>query len=594
MQSIAAHPFRIDKFPRGPLSTSLGCLAAERMLSLPSLNDLYARIRRRRRGSGRSFVEDALDELEIELTHSTADLQRIPKTGPLVIVANHPFGGIDGLALAALTHRVRSDVKVLANKMLAAVPELADAMLFVDAFGDAEHENLSSMRSALRWLKGGGALCFFPAGEVSHLRLRDRAVADGAWNTAAARLAIASGASVLPVFFEGRNSAMFQIAGLIHPRLRTALLPRELLKQRGRRINVHIGTPISFERLAKFDDPADATNYLRLRSSVLMGRSTSGRRERSIDQDAMEPVAAPTDADAIATEVIRLDSKALLTSSKHLHVYLARAADIPQTLREIGRLRETTFRLVGEGTGRSLDLDRFDQHYRHLFVWDAERRQVIGAYRLGLTDEILATQGADGLYTSTLFRFHPTLLDQLNPAVELGRSFVRVEYQKEFAPLMLLWKGIGHFAAANPRYRLLFGLVSISADYASLTKQILIRFLELNAKLPSLASLIAPRNPPAFGPPRGAEAAIGGRIVSSIDEVDELVAEIENDRRRVPVLLRQYLKLGAKLLGFNVDPDFGDVLDGLMLIDLMNVPRPILARYMGPERAAAFLASRAP
>jgi putative hemolysin len=452
-------------------------------------------------------------------------------------------------------------------------------------------------------VKNGGALCVFPAGEVSHLSLASRSIADGEWNEAPARIAQMTGAAVLPVFFEGRNSTLFQLAGLIHPRLRTALLPRELLKQRDTRVTVHIGNVAAAERLARFDDASSTTAYLRLRCHILAGRETHHDRARDNNREGdrarlrlakrsstAQPVAAPHSTETLAQQVAALPPDQLLLAAKDLQVFLIQPCHAPAILHEIGRLREITFRAVGEGTGRELDLDRFDEHYRHLFVWNAAKQEVVGSYRLGLTDEILQQFGAAGLYTSTLFHFRGTLLDQISPAIELGRSFVRAEYQKEYLPLMLLWKGIGHFVARQPRYRHLIGPVSISSDYASLTKQILMSFLQCNTRLASLATLISPRNPPQFGPPRDAAAAVAGRVVESIEEVDELVAEIEQDRRRVPVLLRQYLKLGAKLLGFNVDPDFGDVLDGLMLVDLLKVDKPILARYMGAENIATFRA----
>jgi putative hemolysin len=570
------YPFRID--------IGIGSRLAEQLLALPALNGIYRRIRQRPTGQS-SFVEQALAELGVELSVSAEDLARIPPRDPLVVVANHPFGAADGLCLAALVRRVRHDVKILANRFLSAVPELHDVMLPVEVLGDAEVDNAAAMRAAVRWVRNGGALCIFPAGEVSHLRLHAATVTDGPWNTSAARIAAMTGAAVLPVFFEGRNSALFQMAGLVHPRLRTALLPRELLKLRGSRINVHVGTAISRDRLGRFTDSLETTDYLRLRSYVLMGREKPMRKSNRVGLSTVSPLVPPGDVQAMAAEVAALQP---LVRSHGLAVYVTPAGNIPKTLLEIGRLREITFRMVGEGTGKSLDLDRFDPHYHHLFVWNGRRNEVVGAYRLGLTDELLPRFGPAGLYTNTLFHFRGSLLEQISPAVELGRSFVRAEYQKEYAPLMLLWKGIGHFVAQNPRYRHLIGPVSISSNYTSLTRQILMSFLHCNTRLASLAKLIVPRNPPASGPPRDVAAAVGGHAVSSIAEVDELVAEIEQDRHRVPVLLRQYLKLGAKLLGFNVDPEFGDVLDGLMLVDLLVVDRVILGRYMGAENLAAF------
>ena len=586
-------PFQLTVPTSGALSGRLGrlgCRAAGRVLGLRRIDHVYDRITR----DEMPFVERAMEALDVAIDVADAELARVPRDGPLIVVANHPFGGIDGLAMAALLGRVRGDVKLLANDLLAAIPELAPAMICVDAFGRRERrrQNQSALAAAARHLRAGGCLAIFPAGEVSHLNLRKGiAVRDGPWSTTPARLAAACDAPVLPLFFQGRNSTIFQLAGLVHPLLRTALLPRELLRRRGGRVVVHIGNLIPPRRLETFAEPHAATDYLRLRTYVLGGRAERPKPPRRLPRH--QPVAAPIASSSLAAEIAHLPPERTLASAKHLDVFLAAGAEIPHVLREIGRLREITFRAVGEGTGKPLDLDAYDAHYWHLFAWNRAKNEVVAAYRLGLTDEILPRFGGDGLYTSTLFRYRDELLRQLTPGIELGRSFVRAEYQKSYLPLMLLWKGIGAFVSRNPRYRMLFGPVSISSDYASLTRQILIAFLECNARLPALARLLAPRNPPSFGPGRASEAALAGTIVRSIEEVDELVAEIERDRRRVPVLLRQYLKLGAKLLAFNVDPDFGDVLDGLMLIDLATVDPHVLGRYMGCENVAVYQAHHA-
>jgi hypothetical protein len=294
---------------------------------------------------------------------------------------------------------------------------------------------------------------------------------------------------------------------------------------------------------------------------------------------------------------MRLPAGQRLSESGDFTVWYGRFAQLPGIVNEIGRLREITFRQVGEGSGRRSDLDRFDELYLHLFVWNRKHRSVVGAYRLGLTDQIFPRLGVDGLYTSTLFRYGDQLLRELGPAIELGRSFVRPEYQRDYLPLMLLWKGIGLFVGQHPHYRRMFGPVSISNDYASLSKQLLVAFLTINNGLPGLARLVKPRNAPRFGsrfsPGRYWETQLAATAADGIEDVNALVAEIESNGRGVPVLLRQYLKLGGKLLGFNVDPHFGNVLDGLMLVDLLEVGPKVLDRYMGRENATAFRAFHA-
>ncbi len=587
-------PFHLDlgAAAAGPWRRAMLAMAQpalERLLGLPDLNELYA-------GDWRcpaeAFPEAALDRLRVRLEVEDTDLARVPATGPLVVVANHPFGGVDGLALHALLRRVRPDVKLLGNYLLHRVPELRGTVIPVDPFGGAEaiRSSVSGLKAARGWLGAGGCLAVFPAGEVSHFQIGRAVITDPAWSPSVARLARRAGAAMLPVHFAGANGALFQLAGLVHPRLRTALLPRELLRRQATSIAVRVGRLVPAARLASLDDGA-ATALLRARTYLLArdrrpapAASAASNRARRFPR----PVAGPLAGHRLAAEVEALPEACWLGAQGEFRVGLATAAQIPTLLDEIGRLREITFRAAGEGTGRTRDLDAFDGYYRHLFVWHRGDQALAGAYRLGLTDEILAERGASGLYTQTLFRYDQRLLDRLSPAIELGRSFVRAEYQRDYAPLLLLWKGIGRFVVAQPRYRRLFGPVTISHDYSSVSKHLLMAFLEANRRLPELARLVVPRNPPPEARRRD-EGVVAGRTAIDFDEADALVADIEADGRGLPVLLRQYVKLNARLLGWNVDRRFGRALDGLMLVDLVDVPRPLLARYLGKDGAAAFL-----
>ncbi|MBL8991620.1 MAG: GNAT family N-acetyltransferase, partial [Phycisphaerae bacterium] len=288
-------------------------------------------------------------------------------------------------------------------------------------------------------------------------------------------------------------------------------------------------------------------------------------------------------------EVEALPAERTLAAAGGLRAVMARAEDIPNVLLEIGRLRERTFRAVGEGTGAERDLDGFDRTYRHLFVWDDARRRVIGAYRLGLTDELCADGRPEGLYTATLFRYRPEQMRLLVPGIELGRSFVRAEAQKGYAPLLLLWQGIGRFVAENPKYRLLFGTASISDTYPSLTRKLLVRFLTATCGPGEFARLAEPTSPPRFARGRERETELACRTIGSVEEADALVASIDPHGRGIPVLLRQYLGLGARLIGFNVDAAFGNALDGLIVVDLTRAPRRLVSRYMGAARYEAYL-----
>ena len=294
----------------------------------------------------------------------------------------------------------------------------------------------------------------------------------------------------------------------------------------------------------------------------------------------------------LQAEIDALPPDKRLIDHGRFHVYCAGAAQIPWALREIGRLRELTFRAVGEGTGRSSDIDLFDAFYLHLFVWDAHAAAIVGAYRLGLVDEILARHGKRGLYTHSLFKYRTRMLDSLSPAIELGRSFVRAEYQRSFAPLLLLWAGIGRFIERSPQYAVLFGPVSISARYAPASRRLIVEYVSAYRADTRLAREVRPRRPFRDGP-RTAPPGAAMSAPASLDELSRRVAEIEHDGKGVPVLLRQYLQLGGRLLGFNLDRDFADTLDGLIMVDLREVEEAVLARYMGKRGAAAFRAYHA-
>ncbi len=531
-------------------------------------------------GAGRPFFQAMLDGLGVELSLAPSELAKIPIKGATVVVANHPFGLLEGAAIMSRLLTVRDDVKVLTNDVIATVPEVRDWFIPVDVFSgaNAAQANQRGLRRAFEWLKKGGMLVVFPAGEVSHMQWSRLSITDPEWSSSVARLIRRTNAAAVPVYVRGSNSALFQVLGLIHPRVRTALLPHEFLNKRSRKLDIRIGHAIAPARSAGMSSDDALTRYLRWRTYLL------GHRKEA--QSSAAPPSTPVSRTALSLheEVEALPGSRLLVESGSTQVFVAHASEISRTLDEIGILREATFRAAGEGTGKERDLDEFDPYYLHLFSWDRERREVVGAYRLGQTDEIVRHRSLRGLYTSTLFHYSKDFLFEIQPALEMGRSFIRAEYQKSFSSLLLLWKGIGSFVVCHPRYRHLFGPVSISAGYGALSRKFLVSYLEANASDERLSRLIRPRKPyRTFPLPKQANWGVG------LDELSEIIADMEPDGKGVPVLLRQYLKLGGRLLSFNVDPAFSRCLDGLIVVDLAATAPAILNRYMGVDGAQTFL-----
>lgn len=562
------------------------------LTGLSVLNNLYDQIVQRCTAHPEQhFVTAALQELDITLDIKPQALELIPKQGPVVLVANHPFGGLDGLALIELLRRTRPDVRVFANYLLQRIPELAEVSLYVDPFDSttATHRNSTPLRAALRWLAEGHALGAFPAGEVAHESDGFGGFMDRPWNPVIAGLIQRSGATVVPVYFAGRNSRLFQLAGRVHPRLRTLLLPRELLRRRGERLQITIGHPISAERVARHTDPQELIDYLRARTAALRACSifTTPRKHTSRQ---LQPLADALPGEVLANAIATLPEDTLLLRHGSVDVRCATAAQMPLVLPEIARLRELTFREVGEGAGQAVDRDRFDEHYDHLFLWDREAQSILGAYRLARTDLILDQHGPNGLYTNTLFQYASPLLTQLRGALELGRSFVVPEAQRSFTPLMLLWKGIARYVMRYPDYRGLFGAVSISDAYDAHTRQLLTHFLRINHYHANWAPDVHPRHPYRLAKLKPHLARELSTVASNLDDVEAVLDDIESSGRGIPILIRQYLRLDARVLGFNLDPEFGDALDALMYIDLPNASPRILSRFFGADDAATYCA----
>ena len=590
-----------SRFLRGLYS--LVKLPLESFLGFYKLNLMYEVLQRL--GDDENFFERAIKAIGISYEIDPQELEKIPKTGALVVVSNHPLGGLDGIILGAMLNKVRPDAKVVVNSLLARMVEIKPYVIEVNPFGGsaATAQNVSSMKEFIKELKNGGCIATFPSGTVSYLHLRDMCISDPEWNKNVANIARKTGASILPVFFEGRNSWLFYVAGIIHPLLRTILLPREMLKMAKKKpVRMHVGAVMTPRRISEFETNEELTAWMRISSYVLGGRNNRGETQSKMQlevikkalerlfpfqQREMKSLILPISPDAMQREIDALPASACMIDGENIAVYCAEAWQIKWTLLEIGRLREQTFREVGEGTGKSVDNDEFDQYYLHMFMWDKRQRRIVGAYRIGRTDKIMESLGVQGLYASTLFKIQDEFVYRISPALEMGRSFIVSDYQKKRSTLAILWRGIGEFLYRNPQYRTLYGPVSISTAYNAVSKDLIVQFLTERNAGEELAKFVKAKTPPKVKMKAVDKRALAGASCD-IEHISALVSEVEIDNKGIPTLLKHYLKLDGKLIAFNVDHEFASCIDGLIVVDILNSDPKMVKSYMGAEQMASY------
>lgn len=538
--------------------------------------------------SAQKFSEEGLKALDIDVKVS-GDLDQIPKEGPLVIVSNHPFGGIDGMALMSKLLLVRPDAKLLINICLGVFPDLRPSCLPLDVLSevaDARALNMASLRVANNHLKEGGAVVFFPSGTVSHWQGR-KGVTDPQWLPTAARMAIRHNAPILPVHFHGRNSTLFNAVGLIHPLLRTILLPNEMRKRMGREMRFSVGRVVEPHTFKFLGTPESIMAYLRMRCYAMADEEQNLIAAATPQDRPMEPVAESYDSTLLEEAFRSLPDDCLLLREGDYAIYVIKSGQSPLLLEELGALREQTFRLAGEGSGKSRDLDTYDERYYHMLLWHEKDKRLAGAYRLGKVQEILASHGETGLYTTSLFRMNKEFFRRYENGLELGRAVVHPNYQREYAPLMLLWKGIGQFLIRNEDIRCLFGPVSLSLDYAPSSLRTAVEYLQEQCGSSDLSAMVKGRYFPEklFTRSRN-DFPLPDTL--NYNGLVALVRDIEGGRG-IPILFKHYLKLGGKIAAFHMDTAFNS-LDAFLLMDLVDSPRFMLERYMTKEGAETFLA----
>jgi putative hemolysin len=447
------------------------------------------------------------------------------------------------------------------------------------------------IKETLRHLRDGKPLGIFPAGEVSSYK-DGKLVVDKAWEEGAIKVIRKAQVPVVPIYFHAKNSGLFYFLSKISGTLRTAKLPSELLSQKNRVIKVRIGKPISVAEQNELTSIEEFSEFLRRKTYMLakpFEKETPFLPKKSLNLNSKSPknpkqIVTAASQDNMITEINRLRKKdCRLLESKNYEVFFAKAEEMPNVLHEIGRLREITFREVGEGTNESTDLDSYDTYYRHLFLWDADAKKIAGAYRMGLGSEIFPKHGIEGFYLTDLFGFEPELYDMLQNSIEMGRAFIVKEYQQKPMPLFLLWKGIIHITLRHPEHKFLLGGVSISNQFSDFSKSLMIEFMKSNFYDPYIAQYIHPKKAFRVKLKDADKDFIFDEAEADLNKFDKLIDELEPGTLRLPVLIKKYIKQNARVVAFNVDPLFNNAIDGLMYIRISDIPdstvRPVMEEF---------------
>ena len=578
-----AKVINLDRF--GPVGTFLGWMLLK-TLRISRLNEIYERHKDK---EDLEFLDALLDDFQIQFEIPPEDLARIPKSGPFITVSNHPLGGIDGILLLKLLLGERPDYKIIANFLLHRIQPLKKYVMPVNPFEEHKgaRSSLVGVKNALQHLREGNPLGMFPAGEVSTFE-DGKLVVDKPWEDGAIRIIKKAGVPVIPIYFHAKNSKLFYFLSGLSGTLRTAKLPSELLSQKKRTIKVRIGKPITVKEQDAFESLEEFHQYLRRKTYMLANpfeKKTSYLSTKSFAfPKSPEKIIDAIDKGLMQEEIQVLDTKgALLFTSKNYRIYLAESEDIPNILKEIGRLREITFREIGEGTNKAMDLDSFDRYYKHMFLWDDDQKILAGAYRMGMGEEIFAKHGITGFYVNELFRIEPELYDMMASTIEMGRAFIAKEYQQKPMPLFLLWKGIVHVTLRYPSHKYLMGGVSISNKFSNFSKSLMIEFMKSHYYDPFIAQYVYPKKEYKVKLNVADKDFVLDNTQADMNKFDKIIDEIEPGNLRLPVLMKKYVKQNARLVAFNVDPKFNNAVDGLMYIRIADLPestvKPVMEEF---------------
>ncbi|MDO6737664.1 lysophospholipid acyltransferase family protein [Wenyingzhuangia sp. 2_MG-2023] len=564
---------KLDKVPL------LGNLVGRLIMFLTQLNKVNKVYDRHKNKTALHFLNSLLDEYDINFHVSESDLEKIPRGDAFITISNHPLGGIDGAILLRILLSVRDDYKIIANFLLQKLEPISSHIMPVNPFEDRKDQKSSvkGLIAALKHLEQGNPLGIFPAGEVSTLKEKNIYV-DSKWEDGAIKLIKKANVPVLPIYFHAKNSPWFYRLSSISGVLRTLKLPSELGNKRKQIIHVKIGTPIKPKEIKAIDDLEVLKNFLRektylLSKSFLRKRKQINEYRTHLKKKAKE-IASPKNHQDICNEIegIRTLKKRLFVSNEY-EVFLTKADNIPNLMQEIGRLREITFRLIGEGTNKKSDTDKFDSYYHHLILWNTEEERFVGAYRMGLGEEIFKRNGFKSFYVSTFFNFSKEMDEKLPKTIEMGRAFIVPEYQQKPMPLFLLWRGIAAVTIKYPQYEYLMGGATISNLFTNYSKSLMMSFLENYYSNADITPYVTSKNPFKVDLTVSEKRYMESFVGPEVKKLDAIIKEVEGDKLRLPVLIKQYIKQNAKFVAYNVDHDFNDAIDALIFMRISDIPR---------------------
>ena len=567
--------------------------AIMRLTKIDEVNKLYAVLKHK---VGKDFFDSFVRERNLKYIVFEEDLVRIPKTGPFILVSNHPLGAIDGILMTKILTEIRPDFKIMGNFLLEKIEPMKPYVISVNPFENRKELKSSSvgMRGSLKHLEEGGCIGIFPAGQVSNRNNEFSEILDKKWEKPALKLIKIAKVPVVPMYFHAKNSRLFYQMAKLHPDLQTLLLPSEMMHKREKPIRVRLGKPVSVKVLEDHDNIEEMGEFLQKKIHLL--KSYYEKRKSLADrlnipnlrinipllkaENVVQNIIDETPTQDIITEIETLSKNdKMLFRNGNYEVFFVTYNDIPSIMREIGRQRELTFREIGEGSNLPFDLDEYDEHYHHLFLWDGHAKKLVGAYRMALGCEVMKKQGIDGFYTSSLFEFDPELRPFFRKVIEMGRAYISSEYQQKPLPLFLLWRGIVHVCLRNPEHKFLMGGVSISDKFSEFSKSLMIEFMRSHYYDSAVAQYIHPKHDFKVKLKDRDKHLFFDEVESDLNKLDKIIDDLEPEMR-MPVLIKKYIKQNAKVVSFNVDPSFNDAIDGLMYIRISELPestiKPVL------------------